>query len=373
MRHTALIAALIGSLLVLNFSTLSAASSRAYFFLASNPDGSLIAGIGMRGLLHIRNAANGELVADLSISTPSTLSAVKWSPDGTVLAVGDGNGVLRLFCTDTTVTSTCNFGDLIRYRQAHSLDVRDLEWSPDGTQIVTGSQNLDDSIRLWNASDLELLEETGNRSPSDLAWNPVYPEIAFADMNSAAGVINSSALDSYTRVGVDHAASAVAWNSSGDMLAIAYGSLFFPGEPINIVIWNSVSGQIIATLNGHTDVIGAVAWSASDDYLVSVGFDLQVIIWDATTWSLHARFDSTECGGISPLSIDWLGDADQVIFGGGENVPPTVLSITHQTQSTSSCRARTACPARHVFRVARKPDLYPSQDRITQQTLREPE
>lgn len=64
--------------------------------------------------------------------------ALAWSPDGSVLALGDGP---RIWLYDADLKP-------LRALEEHTAAVRDLAWSPDGTRLA--SAGLDNAIRVWN-------------------------------------------------------------------------------------------------------------------------------------------------------------------------------------------------------------------------------
>jgi WD40 repeat protein len=75
------------------------------------------------------------------LATPATPTAVHFSPDGRLLAVGYPNGQSHLWSTDTwKPTSSLLAGD--------TGDIYALAISPDGEILATGSS--DRTVRLWD-------------------------------------------------------------------------------------------------------------------------------------------------------------------------------------------------------------------------------
>ena len=59
--------------------------------------------------------------------------------------------------------------------------------------------------------------------------------------------------------------------------------LFFPlAADKTIKLWNSESGKLERTLNGHTQGISDVAWSSDSLYLCSASDDKTVRVWSIT-------------------------------------------------------------------------------------------
>lgn len=48
-----------------------------------------------------------------------------------------------------------------------------------------------------------------------------------------------------------------------------------------VKIWDADSGEIINTLEGHTEGISDIAWSSDGDYLASASDDKTIIIWNS--------------------------------------------------------------------------------------------
>jgi WD40 repeat protein len=91
---------------------------------------------------------------------------VAWSPDGTVIATGNGDGTRRLF----DAVGGVPVGDPIVTGDAATWAVA---WSPDGTVIATG--NVDGTMRLFDAVSSDPIGDpvvTGDGATSVVAWSP---------------------------------------------------------------------------------------------------------------------------------------------------------------------------------------------------------
>jgi len=102
---------------------------------------------------------------------------LEFSPDGTVLAVGDGNGVVKLW-----KVATRNFIRLF----AHESPVLSLAFSPDSQILATGSAD-QHSIRLWKVRDGEPIPRTFTGQVGDvwsLAFSPNGRLLAGGSRNS---------------------------------------------------------------------------------------------------------------------------------------------------------------------------------------------
>jgi WD40 repeat protein len=88
--------------------------------------------------------------------------ALAWSPDGSVLAVGDGP---RIWLYDAGFQP-------LRALEGHTAAVRDLAWSPDGTRLASAA--LDNTVRVWNPDTGATLATLAGHTDwvFALAWSP---------------------------------------------------------------------------------------------------------------------------------------------------------------------------------------------------------
>ncbi len=95
----------------------------------------------------------------------SNFRAVAWSPDGTRIASGDGQGGV---CLWTAATNRCD-----GFFRAHRTATFSLAWSPDGNQLATGGG----VIRIWDTKTGQLIKGFGEDN------GYIYTEIEWLSAN----------------------------------------------------------------------------------------------------------------------------------------------------------------------------------------------
>ncbi|MFN2140040.1 MAG: NB-ARC domain-containing protein, partial [Candidatus Promineifilaceae bacterium] len=137
---------------------------------------------------------------------------VAFSPDGSLLAAGDGTGQIRLW-------------DIARGRQilsfqAHDDAVWSVSFSPDGKWLASGSA--DKTVRLWQVPSGAILEHTGQE---------------FLDAGHAGRIL----------VGHTSRIQSLTFSPDGKWLASS-------GEDRTIRIWDLHTGELRNTLTAHRDL-----------------------------------------------------------------------------------------------------------------------
>ena len=82
-----------------------------------------------------------------------------------------------------------------------------------------------------------------------------------------------------------------------------------------VLIWDTVTGQLLHTLNHHTSFVKGVAWDPVNRYLASQSDDRSVIIWDRTTWApvthITKPFSKGFVSSTFSLRIGWSPDGSK--------------------------------------------------------------
>ncbi|MEJ0099786.1 MAG: hypothetical protein WDO12_08615 [Pseudomonadota bacterium] len=108
------------------------------------------------------NPKGPRLVATAAVAIEDFPVAVAWTPDGSALTVGGGEGRLYLLRADGSPAH--QFGE-------HAPGVLQLAWQPKGTWLASSGQ--DGSVQVWSALDADPATRTLHRAarwPAGLAW-----------------------------------------------------------------------------------------------------------------------------------------------------------------------------------------------------------
>lgn len=71
----------------------------------------------------------------------ASITALAFSPDGSLLAAGDSNGKIQVYSLPSGESKTSSW-------VFHTAKITSIAWSPSGTRAVSGS--LDTNIYIWN-------------------------------------------------------------------------------------------------------------------------------------------------------------------------------------------------------------------------------
>ena len=209
---------------------------------------------------------------------PAQVLSVAFSPDGEILASGDARFNLILWEAST--------GQQLATVQANDL-VLSLAFSPDGNSLVSGGSGVNRRVFVWDVHDPQnpTLERMLNDPKDDVrmvAWSPDGTRIA-------AGGIGA---DRYLWVW-DAATGRPLFQlpgHSGSIWSVAWapdGSLLASGDDVgNIILWDAGRGeQIEQVIANETEVIG-LAFSRDGNILFSANASGIISLWDAHSQAL---------------------------------------------------------------------------------------
>ncbi len=258
--------------------------------VAFSPDGSLLAIGSADGTVQLWNPATGQLVATLTGHT-SSVNAVAFGPDGSLLATGSKD-MVRLW---EIATAQPHGPPLTGYVYSHTVTW--MAFSPDGSLLATVGRDIrgkKEMVRLWNPATGQLVATlTGlGRQLSVMAFSPDGSLLATGSADGRVQLWNPATGQLVTKL-TAHASSpkggvtAVAFSPDGSQLATA--GLDKHRETVRL--WNPATGQLVATLTGRANQmpplwasppVTAVAFAPDGSLLavVRIGKEDMVRLWN---------------------------------------------------------------------------------------------
>ncbi len=254
---------------------------------------------------------------------------IRYSPDGTLLAAGSLDGVIRLRTPDT--------GELRRALVGHNGRILALDWSPDGQLLATGGT--DHTVRIWDVASGNQLNAIRGITARirGLAWLPDGEMLASISEDNMLRVWDTTKCESSNSFPVERPRAIDCTSNGSAMIAVgdAQGGItvwdavnmkpfhrFDTGQTVDKLEWSPDSGLLASTANSSDSMIsvwdiytlklvseidapGAMAWSPDSKSILAAGN-----IWDAKS--------ATHVQTIEPLeypfeNVDWSMAGDNIV------------------------------------------------------------
>jgi WD40 repeat protein len=231
--------------------------------VAYSPDGKWLAASSPDHAVKLWDATSGQQQCALNGHT-DVVRCVAFSPDGGRLASGSDDQTVRIWDTAT--------GTLLQ-SLAHPGAVRNLMFGPGGQQLFSST---DKAAFVWDALRAREVQRLGTSHPAVAFSNdgtrvalirPQGKELSILDLASASEVCTVSG-------DIRGGLLAMAFSPDGKRLALA-------GSDQAVSLHDSLTGQQLIRLKGHTSWVFGVTFSPDGAWLAAVGHDGKVILWDA--------------------------------------------------------------------------------------------
>lgn len=175
--------------------------------VAFSPDGSLLAGVGPGAEVRVWSVDDGDEVSAFTAGHQARAAA--FSPDGTRLALA-GGGPVEVWDVESGRSAGA---------PAESGTAAAVAWSPAGDRLV--GPGADGAPTVWDAGSFEVVAEVPQSRLHEVAVGPGGSQIAFTALDETAVMVWSpdDGGDDLTRLrGHDDEPGAVAWGPAGEML-----------------------------------------------------------------------------------------------------------------------------------------------------------
>ena len=250
-----------------------------------SPDGTTLASGSGDGTVKLWDVETHTNIATLEAHERSVLS-VSFSPDGTTLASGSGDGTVKLW----DVASHENITTL----QGHTYAVNSASFSPDGTTLASGSD--DDTVKLWDVASHENIATLQGHTyaVNSVSFSPDGATLASGSDDGRVKLWDVASHENIaTLQGHTYAVNSVSFSPDGTLLASGGQGRSFDE---NIKLWDVETRTNIATLtvNRIEDAVYSVSFSPDGTLLASGGkifFDREVRLWDVATRTNIATLD----------------------------------------------------------------------------------
>jgi WD40 repeat protein/tRNA A-37 threonylcarbamoyl transferase component Bud32 len=229
------------------------------------------------------------------------ISALRWSPDSQVLALGSRNGVVSLWDVSA--------GRQTATLSGQALSVWALAWSPDGRRLAVSS-NLP-AICIWDVSKKQVIATlNGHRAGvTCLTWARDGRRLASASHDRTVRVWD-----------VDRQAALARFEGhSGAVYVVCWGpddrQLVSSSAENSIRIWDFETRRQVQSLNTKSWVYG-LGWCRQNAQLASVYFGQMIKLWDTQSKRESAVLRGHTHG---IMAIAWRRDGQRLASGARDN------------------------------------------------------
>ena len=247
--------------------------------LAFSPDGSLLAAGDAEHrikLFDVKSAKTRQTLRDHG----AAITSVAFSPDGTLLASAGKENVIRLWDVKT--------GQLLKTLDGHTLAVSAVAFSPDGLLLASGGY--DKLINLWDVKTGQIVKTLSGHADSvtGVTFSPDGQRLASASQDQTAKVWDVPAgKELFTLTGHTGGLTSIAYSPDGQWLAT--GSVDRTAK-----VWNATTGSIERTLDGFQKSLAGVAFSPDSQQLAVVTDGREAQIRRVQTWEVLRQFEPRE-------------------------------------------------------------------------------
>ena len=245
------------------------------------------------------DAATGALILDFARHR-GAVRDVAFSEDGTSVVSMSADRTARVWDTTTGVE-----------RAVFAVpDLRSAAIAPDASVVVTATTS---DLKVWRVRDTDLVLELPHPDtiPLAAAFSPDGRLIATEDRRQivrlwdrATGALVRELREfdlgddsrRYWGASQRDQRKVLSFDPAGARLAAPVGD--------RVAVWEVASGQRVAMLAGHADLVSSARFSSDGAALISASQEGGAIVWDAATWQPRVALPSDDTLWYAELSVD---------------------------------------------------------------------
>jgi len=223
----------------------------------------------------------------------SSVSSLAYSPDGTILVSGSGQGIIKIWSGKVM---------LVHSYRAHEGPVNTLAYSIDGKSFISGSGNSNKktwALSLWSKAGRLIRRVSGFRfgPVSSLACSP-DGKLIIAGFYRGSIVVFSRRLKKLKTIQAhDSRVTGLSFNPGGKIIASSSYNK-------QVKTW-STQGKLLRSFDDHSDYVKGVAFTQDGKYLVSAGQG-SIIVRNTYNWNIMYKVKKdvhySTCMTVSPDS-----------------------------------------------------------------------
>jgi WD40 repeat protein len=238
--------------------------------VAWSPDGSLVAAGSGNGVLGAWRVADGQRHT-LFVGHTSSVSSVVWSRDGRLLASASSDATVRLWDTAS--------GQLVQTLPDHNASQAVLAFVP-GTSLLL-LDGADGMLRQWNTRDgvSQGVFDQHENGIQAFAVDPAGALVAVADGVSRVHLWRIATGERVVTLPHPQLAMCVAFSPDGGQLVTGCFDTIAR-------VWDVGTGQVLRQLQGHHERVSSASWSPDGSMIATSGTDSTIRLWDAGSGEL---------------------------------------------------------------------------------------
>jgi WD40 repeat protein len=205
-----------------------------------------------------------------------SIYGISWSPDGTRLAFGGADKVVRIIKAD-------DGKELVKFEN-HSDWVFATTWTVDGKRILSGSR--DKAMKLIDASNGQFIDDINKLLEGVVCFarHPKEDVVTYGGDMNITRTYKMAENQGRTAANNDVNLQKEFERMPGPVQAIAYSpsgtNICIGGIGGEARVYNTADKKRVATLKGHEGAIFAIAWHPTTDQVVTGGFDGKLRVFD---------------------------------------------------------------------------------------------